>query len=110
MSVWTNPPHTVTIKKRVATVDDYGGNVYTLTTVGTWDCWVLPVSMQEADNWFRRRIIVTHKLLGPTDPEVDEENIIEYNGQTFEIRGYLDVASLGRVYQVMAEVRPKGDA
>lgn len=72
-----NLPHKCRIQKRVRTLDAYGGNIESLSTVqSNVACWEQQASASEILAFQKRGMTIDRKIFFPTNPGVTNQNQI----------------------------------
>jgi hypothetical protein len=109
MSLLDNLPHTATAKRRTRTKDSMIGAKDSFGTIlfTSRACWRQPASNNEIKEAAHRSQSVTHKVYFATDPELDEQCILEIDGDTMTVRSasHPDASvGLGVLYKVMVKL------
>jgi hypothetical protein len=111
MTLIDEMPHTCTAKRRTRTKSSDGlGYVDTYTTLfSARVCWRQNVSDKDIDAWKARSIGINSKVFFETDPELDENCILEFPSTGpyhYEVRSAAepdDSVGFGLLWRVMCE-------
>ena len=77
MSLLQNFPHECQIRKRVRSIDEYGGNRDESVVVSSGvKCWEQQASASEVSTYQKRGMSISTKIFFTTDPGVTEQNQI----------------------------------
>ncbi len=97
MSILNNFPHRCTIRRRVRTAGELGGNVDSFLNEQTSVlCWEQNVSHRERSDFEKRGMFITTKIFFTADPSVGVRHqilVTERNGTTISDPVPLDVLS-----------------
>ena len=109
MSLLDNLPHLATAKRRSRTKDAMGGSIDTFTEVVFTDmpCWRQPATDREVLWWQQRAVDITHKVLFADDPELNENCVLEIDGDLLDVKSYASPdasVGLGVCYRIMAQL------
>ena len=115
MSILDVLPHTCTAKRRVTSVDEYGGSKTQYATVfSNTECWQQAASQGEIDELDKRGVVATDKVYFTSNVDLDERhqltvtNTLSGSTVTFDVvsRSVPDAsAGKGVVWKVMCRVR-----
>lgn len=122
MSILEELPHRCTIRHRINTIDDLGGNVDSMQVDATnVECWEQTASSNEKMEWQKRGISVTKKVYFTSNPNVTSRHqilVTHRNGDAvanpvaYDVLSYADPdasAGLGVVYRVMLGINVAQD-
>lgn len=98
-------PHNITVKRPTFTSDSSGGKVPTYNTIANYKAFVQNSSPDMVEDYRKREIRITHSIYCNTQPDLQVEDLIEWNGKNLFVRVAHDLCNLGKVYRILAEER-----